>query len=345
MKESSNGNYFYILSEQKILVFNKLLKQVNNLSINNISKINPPFSYCYNNNNKNILSYHYSYKYLIFETLECKFFFVAGYLDNSFRIYTKEKDKDIMYSIYTESRVTCIRNIPNTSIFFTGHQNGKIIKWEYSQSNKDSKKENLIIVQKISSIYAHDTYVKLIEINVKFEYIISTGDDGLVFIRKLYDFELLNYIKIKNNHEITDINLHNQIILISVFKVKKSKIYIYSYSLNGIKLEKITEQIKMPISIKPDSDEIFIFGIFSIYLVKITFRERSSLLSLTNNIRLGIFEHPSDDSDEENDIGDNFNNDLSNSTPISYFYDVKNHVLFCMFINGKLYRINLIRNI
>ena len=345
MKESYNGNYFYILSEQKILVFNKLLKQVNNLSINNISKINPPFSYCYNNNNKNILSYHYSYKYLIFETLECKFFFVAGYLDNSFRIYTKEKDKDIMYSIYTESRVTCIRNIPNTSIFFTGHQNGKIVKWEYSQSNKDSKKENLIIVQKISSIYAHDTYVKLIEINVKFEYIISTGDDGLVFIRKLYDFELLNYIKIKNNHEITDINLHNQIILISVFKVKKSKIYIYSYSLNGIKLEKITEQIKMPISIKPDSDEIFIFGIFSIYLVKITFRERSSLLSLTNNIRLGIFEHPSDDSDEENDIGDNFNNDLSNSTPISYFYDVKNHVLFCMFINGKLYRINLIRNI
>ena len=80
---------------------------------------------------------------------------------------------------------------------------------------------------------------------------------------------MLNYIKIKKNNEITDINLHNQIILISVFKEKKSKIYIYSYSLNGIQLGKMTEQLKMPISIKPDSDEIFIFGIFNIYLVKI----------------------------------------------------------------------------
>ena len=345
IKESSNGNYFYILSEQKILVFNKLLKQANSLSINNISKINPPFSYFYNNSSKNILSYHYSYKYLIFEILECKFFFVAGYLDNSFRIYTKEKDKDIMYSIYTESRVTCIRNISNTPIFFTGHQNGKIIKWEYSQGNKDSKKENLITVQKKSSIYAHETYVKLIEINVKFEYIISTGEDGLVFIRKLYDFELLNYIKIKKNNEITDINLHNQIILISVFKEKKSKIYIYSYSLNGIKLGKMTEQLKMPISIKPDSNEIFIFGIFNIYLVKITLKEKSSLLSLTNNIRLGNIEYDNNDSDSENEIGDNFNDELRNSTPISYFYDVKNHVLFSLFTNGKLYRINLIKNV
>jgi len=344
MKESSNGNYFYILSEQKILVFNKLLKQANNLSINNISKINPPFCYCYNSNSKNILSHNYNYKYLIFEILECKFFFVAGYLDNSFRIYTKEKEKDNMYSIYTSSRVTCIRNIPNTSIFFTGHQNGKIIKWEYSMSNKDSKKGNLITVQKISSIYAHETYVKLIEINAKFEYIISTAADGLVFIRKLYDFELLSYIKIKNNHEITDINLHNQIIIISVFKIKKSKIYIYSYSLNGLKLGKLAEQIKMPISIKPDSDEIFIFGILNIYLVKITCKERSSLLSLTKNMNFENFENENGDSDGENEIGDNFNDELKESIPISYFYDIKNHVLFSLFTNGKLYRINLIKN-
>ena len=156
---------------------------------------------------------------------------------------------------------------------------------------------------------------------------------------------MLNYIKIKKNNEITDINLHNQIILISVFKEKKSKIYIYSYSLNGIQLGKMTEQLKMPISIKPDSDEIFIFGIFNIYLVKITLKEKSSLLSLTNNIRLGNIEYDNNDSDSENEIGDNFNDELRNSTPISYFYDVKNHVLFSLFTNGKLYRINLIKNV
>ena len=347
IKECSNGNYFFILSENQILVFNKSLKQINHLSINYISKIHPPFFYDYNITNKNILKIHHIYKYLIFEILECKFFFVAGYLDNSFRIYTKDKEKDYMYSIYTESKVTCIRNIPNSSIFFTGHQNGKINKWMYSQNNKEnSKKENIIIINKKDSIYGHESYVKIIEINDKFGFIVSASDDGLVFIRKIYDFELLSFIKFnKYNKEITDINLHNQIVIISVFKIKKKKIFIYSYSLNGIKLGKISEQIKMPISVKPDSDEIFVFGIYNMYLVKISMRERTSLISLTNDYKSGNFDQDNDDSDDEENSNNKFNEDLSKSVPISYFYDKKYHVLFCLFINGQLHRVNLIKNV
>ena len=351
IKESSNGNYFYILYDNQIIVYNKLLKIVNNLCIYNFCKIFPPYCLNYNTNLNNTLKYQYMYKNLIFEILECKYFFVAGYLDNSFKIYTKEKEKEKakIYSIYTESRVTCIKNINNSNIFFTGHQNGRIIKWEYILINKDnSKKDNNqapIIVHKINSFYGHQSFIKGIEINEKFNFIISGGEDSLIFIRKLYDFEMLSYIKInKNTKEILDINLYNQIIILSVFKIKKKSVYIYTYSINGMKLAKMGERIKMPISIISETGEIFIFGSFNIYLVKITMKEKTSLIAMTNDLNLSYYEGLKESSDENEDSCDKFNSDLNNNTPISYFYDKKYHVLFCLFSNGRLHRINIIKN-
>ena len=205
----------------------------------------------------------------------------------------------------------------------------------------------MITVNKISSIYAHESYIKCIEINYKFEFLVTGGDDGLVFIRKLYDFELLSYIKFNTSkNQITDINLHNQIVIISVYKIKKKTIYIYSYSLNGLKLGKINEQIKMPISIKADSDEIFVFGNFNIYLVKASMSERTSLTSLTNNYKNNFDENELDDEEEEDEQNKNlFNENLNKSVPISYFYDIKYHILFCLFENGQLHRVNLIKNV
>jgi len=101
----------------------------------------------------------------------------------------------------------------------------------------------------------------------------------------------------------------------------------------------------MPISVKPDSDEIFVFGIYNMYLVKISMRERTSLISLTNDYKSGNFDQDNDDSDEEENSNNKFNEDLSKSVPISYFYDKKYHVLFCLFINGQLHRVNLIKNV
>jgi WD40 repeat protein len=291
------------------------------------------------------------YKYLIFEILECKYFFAAGYLDQSFKIYTKEKDKNIMYSIYTESNVTCIRNMNNTNVFFTGHQNGKINKWAYSLINKENlKKENnqmSIDVCRKNSIYGHLSFVKIIEINEKMGIIVSAGADGLIFVRKIYDFELLSYIKFnKNEKEIIDINCHKQIIIISIFKIKSKKFLIYTYSLNGIKLGKISEQVKLPISIIPESDDIFVFGCFNIYLIKISMKEKISLIIITNDLNPCYIEGGKEerDIDEDEEDNDTFNEDFCKTIPISYFYDTKNHVLFCLFANGKLHRVNLIKN-
>ena len=349
IKESSYGNYFYILFEDQILVYNKLLKLINNLCISGFCKIYPPYSLNYNSNLKNILKCQYIYKNLIFEALECKYFFVAGYLDNSFKIYTKEKEKTMIYSIYTESKVTCIKNINDSNIFFTGHQNGRIIKWKYTIINKENSKKDCnkfpIILHKINSVYAHQYFIREIEINEKFNCLISAGNDGLIFIRKLYDFEVLNYIKInKKTKEIIDINLYRQNIILSILKIRSKSVYIYTYSLNGMKLGKMSEQIKMPISIIPETGEIFIFGSSNIYLVKITMKEKTSLITITNDLNPSYYEGIKDNSDEYEDSCNKFNDDLNNNIPISYFYDKKYHVLFCLFSNGRLHRINLIKN-
>jgi hypothetical protein len=350
MNENSNGNNFYILYNNKIIVCSKHLKIMTNLSINNFYEIYPPFSLEYSGNLTNILKKQYMYKYLIFEILDCKFFFVAGYLDNSFRIYTKEKEKekDIIYSIYTESKVTCIKYF-KTNRFFTGHQNGKIIKWRYSINKDISKKDNLayINVYKKSSIYAHQSYVKIIEINEKFGIIVSADDNGLIFIRKLCDYELLSYIKLnKNSKQLIDINLYKQIIVLSVFKIKRKAMFIYTYSLNGLKLGKMQEQIKLPISFIPDTDQFLLFGYMNVYLIKISLNEKLSLESLKNNIKSYNNDQDSDEDDDENDDNkDSFKEDYKNDIPISYFFDAKNHIVFCLFSNGRLHRVNLIKNV
>ena len=352
IKESYNGNYLYILTDNNLFVYNKLLKIQSNLSLYNIDQIYPPFSFSYNTNIKNTLKTQYMYKYLIFEVFECKCFFMAGFLDNSFRIYSKEKDKNIMYSIYTESKVTCIKKITNSNSFFTGHKNGKIIKWDYTFNDKDNLKKDRLIpinVYRKKTIYGHNTFVKIIEINIKFNVVISVGKDEIIYIRKLFDLELLNYIKFnKIKNRIIDINFHNQFIILTVFKQIKQTVFIYIYSLNGMKLGKLAEQIKMPISIISELDEVFIFGALNMYLVKTSLKEKTSLLSITNNLIPSYYEGGKGDNsnnEEEKDKSYKFNEDLNNVTPISYFYDTKNHVLFCLFANGRLHRINIIRNI
>ena len=123
--------------------------------------------------------------------MDCKYFFIGGYMDNSLRIYTKEKDKEIMNSVYVETQIRCIRNSHNEQTFFTGHENGKIMKWRYD-INSDN---NQINIKKVNSLRCHGSSIKMLELNEKFECIVSIDNDEIVFIRKMYDFELLSYIK------------------------------------------------------------------------------------------------------------------------------------------------------
>ena len=335
--ESSKGNYFYIVCEYEILVYNKYLKLMNNLSINNICKFPYSLSIKYHRKD-NFFKLFYNNKYLIFDVFDCKYFFIGGYLDNSLKIYYKDREKDNIFSIYVDSQFKSIKNSLDNKFLYTGHENGTIIKWSY-QINPDNNQINIL---QDNSIRCHRSSVKMLELNEKYECIISVDIDELVFIRKMYDFELLSYIKInKYKKTVIDINICNQIIILTIFKIKTNEIFIYTYSLNGLVLGKIPDQLTLPISIIPNTDEMIIFSLGNIYFAKIAFNEKASLITISNN--LDIIDLTSD---ETNDICYQFNEDLHKhkKDAISYFYDSKNRVLFCIFSNGFLYRINFVKN-
>lgn len=123
--------------------------------------------------------------------------------------------------------------------------------------------------------------------------------------------------------------MNNQIIILSVYIIEKESFVIYTYSLNGLKLGKLDEKIKLPINVMPETDVFMIFGLSNICLINISFNERISLINYLE----------ADDSD------DNFGEIYKTYSPISFFYDIKNRVLFSLFSNGILYRVNLIKNL
>ena len=283
--ESSKGNYFYIVYDYEILVYNKYLKLMNNLSVNNICKFPVSTSIKYHKKD-NFFKLFYNNKYLIFDVFDCKYFFIGGYLDNSLKIYYKDREKDNIFSIYVDSQFKSIKNSLDNKFLFTGHENGTIIKWSY-QINPDNNQINIL---QDNSIRCHRTSVKMLELNEKYECIISVDIDELIFIRKMYDFELLSYIKInKYKKKVIDINICNQIIILTIFKIKTNEIFIYTYSLNGLILGKIQEQLILPISIIPKTDEIIIFSLGNIYIAKIAFNEKASLITISNNLDFNIF--------------------------------------------------------
>ena len=338
MGESSKGNYFYVICEHEILVFNKNLRYINHLSIKYISKIPKFFSTKYHSTDK-YYNQLYNYKYLLFDIMDCKYFFIGGYMDNSLRIYTKEKDKEIMNSVYVETQIRCIRNSHNEQTFFTGHENGKIMKWRYD-INSDN---NQINIKKVNSLRCHRSSIKMLELNEKFECIVSIDNDEIVFIRKMYDFELLSYIKFnKYRKKVIDINIYNQIIIFTITKIKTEEIFIYTYTLNGLNLGKIPALLKLPISLIPNTEEMIIFSLSNIYCATVSFNEKASLVALSNNMELVGIDLSFQD---EKDVAFKFNNDLHKFAAISFFYDSKNRVLFCLFSDGSLYRINFVKNV
>ena len=302
---NSDNNYFYIVTNEEILIFNKQMKPLTNLFINNIRKIHPYFdsknteNKNNENNNNNILYYkQYFYKRLIFDIEDCKFFFFGGYLDYSYKIYFKNKDKSICYSYITNSIVTCMKYMKYTKIYFTGHIDGNIIKWRYDILDKG--KDINIKCTKVSSILAHRSAVSLIEIHDKLELLISASDkDGLIFIRKLYDYELLSVIKYNNlSKQIMDIIIDKEyfVITYNYKKIIYHKIQkIITYSVNGIKLSKINifkennneensnEFNILPISLQQNNDSIFLFSKNSINIMKITSKNKIELIPIDEN--------------------------------------------------------------
>ena len=240
---NSDNNYFYIVTTKEIFVYTKQMKPISNLCIYNIKKLDSIYSYNIKNENKSsiyknfdnniekeddnnnkLFSIQYYCKRLIFDIEECKFFFIGGYLDNSYKIYYKNKEKSLYMNIITDSLITCMKYKNKSDIYFTGHISGRIIKWKFNITEK--QKESKITILKVSSLLAHKAEVSIIEIHNNLDLLISASDkDGIIFIRKIYDYELLNVIKYNNlNKEIMDINFDKEYLIITYnYKRKLNK--------------------------------------------------------------------------------------------------------------------------
>ena len=327
-KENSK---IFILTKSEILIYDKSLKFIQSFKI----KILISMFSSINKTNETKLFDKFIYKNIIFEIEDCKIFFIGGYLDNSLKIYYLDNNNNTsMYnlSIITESRITCVKNIYNkNNMFLTGHLNGKIIKWKYELKNKNiSENDNnntsaCITISKLSSIIGHKSFVQNLEINEDLNIIVSASNDGIILIRKLYDFELLNVIRYNDiEFRLLDLNIDNQIIITTYYNKKEKidplkKIQINTYSVNGIELGKMNKNIRIPLIIINSDDKLLALINNSFYEVFVTFKEWELVLDLSKDI---------DQKEENGEI-------------ISLGYDQDKKVVFCLFENKKLMKVKV----
>ena len=173
------------------------------------------------------------------------------HLDFSFKIYyiikydKKSKITHKIFSYICEDFVTSCCCI-NSNAFVVGLNNGKLIyfKINFNINNIIAKKNNIefkedIKIEKEKYIEGHNGKINVIEIDKRLGIIATAGDDNYIFIRKIYDFELLLPIKIKNKFEILmlKISSFNFIYVLCLNKNNKKKI-IFGYTLSGLKFAK-----------------------------------------------------------------------------------------------------------
>ncbi len=252
-------NPFGIFTLPYICFFDKLKHNSNCYYIYNIKYAFSSFPIDINNANSKT-PYLFSNKYLMniiniknkIEEVEVGTFkfITCRHLDNSFKIHCNSKNKKNQletYSFICEDFVMSCKVISSYS-FLIGLKNGKLIKaliYEYkTQKNKKKKeKENnesaryKVSIEKY--IQGHKGSINMIEINEKLDLVITAGDDNKLYIRKLYDFELLTSISIKSKYFVTlaKVSPMNFLYVMCYNKIKK-KFVIFGYTMSGLKFAK-----------------------------------------------------------------------------------------------------------
>ena len=156
----------------------------------------------------------------------------------------QNKNKIKIYSFMCEDFVTCCLCI-STNSFMIGLNNGKLIYYILNEkeiindNNQVADIKTDITIKKEMYIQGHHGKINTIGIDMRLGVVMTSGDDNYIFLRKLYDFELLLPIKIKAKYSIliTKISLHN-FLYVLCFNKKNNKKIIFGYTLSGIKFAK-----------------------------------------------------------------------------------------------------------
>ena len=198
------------------------------------------------------LEYGFSYLFLQLDKSTKLIFLSCRYLENYFRIQYHHKIINFFY----EDFVTCIKGRNFTEkgddIFYTGLLNGKLTEWQLIPYNNLNNKKNkskskyMFKVKELKNVYAHQSSITAIEIYHKQNIIITSGEDKFIYIRKIFDFELLTVINLAysfGNPIISKtINIFPSLIKISDLNLLYVLLYDYDnemsiirgYNLNGL---------------------------------------------------------------------------------------------------------------
>jgi len=171
------------------------------------------------------------------------------HIDLSFKIhYFKKKNKKEsihkVFSFICEDFVSSVCTLSSDE-FILGLKNGKLIscsleltKKKVDEKNKNDEFINInISIDKY--IQGHHGKINVIEIDQRIGVVITAGDDNYIFLRKIYDFELLLPIKIKQKYKIlmAKISYYN-FLYILCFNTKRNQTTIFGYTLSGLKFAK-----------------------------------------------------------------------------------------------------------
>ena len=203
--------------------------------------------------NKRLFNISYAISYLSFQ-FEKTYFFIflsCRYLHNFYRIQYNDRILNIFY----EDFESCIkgRSIPQKgNIFYTGLFNGKLTEWEiipYIDNTKKNKKSKInynFKVNELKHVYAHKSSITAIEIYYHQNIIATAGEDKFIYIRKIYDFELLTVIDLTYSFgnpivsqtydifpsliKISELNL----LYVLLYDYELKKTFIRGYNFNGL---------------------------------------------------------------------------------------------------------------
>ena len=177
-----------------------------------------------------------------------------------------------IFSFLCEDFVTSVCTISKDE-FLIGLKNGKLIKGNIIEKNNNENEEEIDLnkielnVNYEKYIQGHKGAIDVIEIDLRLGIVITAGEDNYIYIRKLYDFELLTPIKVKDKYIITMVKVSNMNLLyiICLNKINKHSI-IFGYTLSGIQFGKSE------------------YG----YYTNIDFTKSGNIVSLINKMDIGI---------------------------------------------------------
>ncbi len=105
--------------------------------------------------------------------------------------------------------------------------NGKIIVWQIEYKGS-------LDLNPVYEFFAHEDAVNCIHINERLNVLVTGGEDGGIFVRNLYDYEILTYIKPASTSIVVDIKISELDYIYSTIWINsESQFRVLGYNLNG----------------------------------------------------------------------------------------------------------------